>query len=66
MNWPFDNWLRLAVKRYGLSPNAFWEMPVREWLVLIKDIQNPSLDRARLDQLIQEFPDKKGGKHASR
>ena len=57
MKWPFDVWLRIAVKRFGLAPTEFWAMPLREWLVLMKATQPASLDRKRLDALIQTYPD---------
>ncbi len=60
MSWPFDVWLRVAVKRFGLTPSEFWAMPVREWLILLKDTARPRFDRARFDDLIKLYPDEGG------
>ncbi len=57
MSWPFNLWLRVAVKRFGLAPSEFWDMPVGDWLALMKDVKSPRFDRARLDALLELYPD---------
>ncbi|GGX56137.1 hypothetical protein GCM10011309_01080 [Litorimonas cladophorae] len=56
-SWPFDVWLRIAVKRFGLSPSEFWSLPLRDWLVLMSDAKPATLDRTRLEDLMKVFPD---------
>ena len=57
-SWPVDVWLRIAVKRFGLSPSEFWSLPLRDWLVLMSDGKPATLDRARLKDLMKVFPDR--------
>lgn len=61
MSWPFETWSRVAVKRFGLPPSEFWDMPLRDWLVLMKETARPTLDRTRLNDLIKNYPDEGGG-----
>jgi|GEM_PF-975734 len=56
-DWPFDDWLKLAVGRFGLSPAAFWQMSVRDWRTLIAQNSKPAMTRIDFDALLQNFPD---------
>ena len=58
MTWPFDQWLQIAVRRFGLSPNEFWEMPLREWLSLMQATHLHGFDRAVMADLMKDFPDR--------
>lgn len=55
--WPFSSWLKLAVCRFGLSPDVFWNMSVHDWFVLNRSTQNRSLTRTQFDALYRAFPD---------
>ena len=52
MSWPFDAWHTLAVRQFGLSPAAFWAMPLRDWLHLITPEHTP-MTRERLIELME-------------
>lgn len=56
-DWPFDAWLRLAVSAYRLTPQAFWTLSVRDWLVLTRTQSTPSLDRTAFEKLQAAYPD---------
>jgi len=60
MSWPFDRWIQIAIRRFGLSPTEFWAMPLRDWLTLLQSIQSSHFDRADLDKLISTYPDRGG------
>ncbi len=55
--WPFDLWLRYAVLRLGLSPDAFWAMSVADFLALMRTTQTTPMNRADLGQLMNIYPD---------
>lgn len=55
--WPFDLWLKYAVKALHLTPSCFWNMSVHDWLVLSAHEGGASLKREHLDSLMQNFPD---------
>lgn len=55
--WPFDDWLRLAVRRYGLTPSEFWAMSLRDWRVLNKGQMGLPCVRAEFEALAAEYPD---------
>lgn len=59
-NWPFDHWHQIAIRRFNLQPNAFWEMPLRDWLALMNGIKRPGFDRASLTELLKLYPDTGG------
>lgn len=56
-SWPFDSWLKLAVRGFRLSPDAFWQMSLCDWLALTRPgrVQTQSADE--LSALCQKFPD---------
>ena len=55
--WPFDIWLKTAVRGFGLSPTEFWQMPVRDWLVLISGANDRGIARDKFDDLMNIYPD---------
>jgi len=55
--WPFEAWHCIAIRRFHLQPDAFWDMPLRDWLALLEGIKPRGLDRQILDDLIQLYPD---------
>ena len=57
--WPFDLWLKTAVRGFGLSPCAFWNMSVRDWLTLLASNEVQGLARAELCTLMNTYPDEK-------
>ena len=54
-SWPIR--LRHAV-RLGIAPEAFWRLSWREWAALTATPALTALDRAGLDDLMRQFPDK--------
>ncbi len=56
--WPFDAWLKLAVSVYHISPHAFWQMSVRDWLALTRSDKIPAMDAAELIKLQKQYPDR--------
>ena len=55
--WPFDAWLRLAVRGFRLTPAAFWSMSVRDWLTLTRAESVPAMGADELSALSLQFPD---------
>ncbi|PHS40233.1 MAG: hypothetical protein COA91_04450 [Robiginitomaculum sp.] len=55
--WPFDMWLKTAVRGFGLSPAEFWQMSVRDWLVLISGTGKPGIAHDKFDDLMNTYPD---------
>lgn len=55
--WPFQAWLRLAVLHMKLSPDAFWDMPVRDWLWLCQNRDEAPLTAHDFTPLFEAFPD---------
>ncbi|HHL42112.1 MAG TPA: phage tail assembly chaperone [Hellea balneolensis] len=55
--WPFDDWLRFAVRGFGLSPDEFWQTSLCDWLVLIQARSQPPLTQAELTNLMKLYPD---------
>ena len=56
--WPFDVWLKTAVRGFGLSPSQFWQMSVRDWLALLASHTEQGLAREDLSTLMNTYPDK--------
>lgn len=54
--WPFSNWHKLALRQFGLTPEAFWTMPLCDWLSLLAP-ENHALDRGTLNGLMKDYPD---------
>jgi len=55
--WPFDLWLKTAVRGFALSPTEFWTMSVRDWLALLASNGEQGLARADLSILMNTYPD---------
>jgi uncharacterized phage protein (TIGR02216 family) len=51
---PWPHLLR-AASQLGLTPSQFWALSVLEWRALMGEAQG--LDRGRLGELCQAFPD---------
>jgi hypothetical protein len=60
MSWPFESWHHIAIRRFNLNPDAFWDMPLRDWLGLLEGVKPQSFDRKILDDLLQIYPDEGG------
>lgn len=56
-DWPFDLWLKTAVRGFSLSPTEFWAMSVRDWLALIASHSEQGLARTELSVLMNIYPD---------
>ncbi len=56
-DWPFEDWLRLAVRGFRLSPAEFWDLSLRDWLSLTQIDAPDALSRDDLAALIQSYPD---------
>ena len=54
---PFATLFQEAV-RLGLSPQTFWQLSLREVVMLFGPPSEASLNRQRLDALIALYPDK--------
>ncbi len=55
--WPFDLWLKTAVRGFGLSPIEFWAMSVRDWLSLLSNQTEQGLGRTEFSKLMGTYPD---------
>ncbi|WP_371396206.1 phage tail assembly chaperone [Fretibacter rubidus] len=56
-DWPFEAWLKLAVGRYGLSPQEFWSISVKDWLTLTAPTERQALNREGFAALSARYPD---------
>ncbi len=56
--WPFDDWMRLAVTRFGIAPSEFWRMSLRDWLTLSRPRFQGGLSAENLAELMRCYPDK--------
>ncbi|MBL4854845.1 MAG: phage tail assembly chaperone [Robiginitomaculum sp.] len=61
--WPFDMWLKTAVRGFGLSPHEFWQMSVCDWLVLIAGAGSEGITREKFDELMNTYPDAKNNEN---
>lgn len=57
MSWPFETWLQIAVRRFGLTPEIFWATDLRDWLVLMETTRVAGCGRAQLSALMAAHPD---------
>lgn len=55
--WPFDLWLKTAVRSFGLTPAAFWDMSMRDWLALMAGQTEHGFARPDLSDLMKHYPD---------
>jgi uncharacterized phage protein (TIGR02216 family) len=54
--------MRLAAARFGIAPDAFWRLSVREWRALVGDRSGGgALGRAGLERLMAAWPDHGAG-----
>jgi hypothetical protein len=58
---PWGDWLRFAVLRLGLTPAGFWEMPVREWRIVLTPTRPHSMGARELNALLSAYPDTEPG-----
>jgi hypothetical protein len=56
-DWPFEKWLRLAIIHLKLSPEDFWNMPVRDWFWLCRKSEKTAVSLDDFQELFQQFPD---------
>ena len=49
--------LRLAVERFGVTPEGFWELSLREWRMLTAPPEQAAMSRAELERLVERWPD---------
>ena len=61
MSWPFERWHQVAIRRFNLQPDAFWNMPLRDWLGLLEGVKPQGFDCQKLDDLIDLYPDEGDG-----
>lgn len=64
-NWPFEVWLRLAVRGFRLTPQQFWDMSLRDWLALTRSETVPTMSADELSELQIRFPDETKDKEVS-
>ncbi|WP_323782703.1 rcc01693 family protein [Thalassovita sp.] len=58
-NWPVL--MRAGVRGLGLTPGEFWALTPAELALMLGHGSGAApLDRARLDELLQAYPDRKG------
>ena len=57
MSWSFEAWHQIAIRRFNLQPDVFWDMPLRDWISLIEGVKPQGFNRQQLDDLIQLHPD---------
>lgn len=50
-------WLRYAVGDLRLTPREFWDLSLREWLMLTQGPVERRMERRDLEQLMLQFPD---------
>jgi hypothetical protein len=55
IDWP--RLLSEAAQR-GIPPNAFWQVSLREWRLLVSD--NRAMERGELEALLALHPDRRG------
>ena len=53
--------LRLAVERFGVTPEAFWRLSLKEWRMLTAASEPAAMGRDELERLAARWPD--GAKH---
>ena len=49
--------MALAADRFGVAPEAFWRLSVREWRMLTAPAAAASMSRAALERLAAAWPD---------
>ena len=56
-DWHLMIWFRLAVLQLHIQPDAFWDMPLRDWLWLCRKSSKVSISEQDLTALMAQFPD---------
>ena len=49
--------LRLAATRFGIGPEAFWRLSLREWRALTQEEPGPAMGRTAFERLAAAWPD---------
>ena len=49
--------LRLAVERFGVTPEGFWRLSLREWRMLTEAPEQTAMSRGELERLAERWPD---------
>lgn len=49
--------LRLAVERFGVTPDGFWRLSLREWRMLTGPTERIAMSRRELERLADRWPD---------
>lgn len=49
--------LRLAVERFGVKPDGFWRLSLREWRMLTASAEPVAMRRDDLERLAARWPD---------
>ncbi len=57
MKTPWPTMLRLAVLRFGMTPEAFWRLSLSEWRALAGGEAGETMGRAGLEALMGAYPD---------
>lgn len=55
MNWAAM--MGLAVERFGLAPDGFWRLSLREWRMLTAAPEPAAMGRDELERLAARWPD---------
>ena len=63
--WPFEAWLRLAVRGFRLNPQQFWDMSLSDWRALMRSESVPVMNVEELSELQNRFPDEAKDKEVS-
>ena len=56
MSW--GAWLCYAARAYGISPDLFWRLSLREWRWLTASDEAPPLSHIDLAALMKAYPDR--------
>lgn len=55
MNWAAM--LRAAAERFGVTPEAFWRLSLREWRMLTAAPEQAAMSGGELERLAAQWPD---------
>lgn len=50
-----------AAERFGVTPEGFWRLSLREWRMLTAPPEQAAMSRGELERLAERWPD--GGSH---
>ena len=54
-NWPFEAWLKIVVLQFGLSPEDFWKMSLKDWVALTRSTAPKPMGKSDLIKLEQDY-----------